>query len=116
MSYSGHSGRAEVTTRGPHADTGTRAYSLGRTLLVFAVVAGWVLFAVVAFTNPGALDDLWTWVGGLPMAGQIVAWTIGLPWMLSILVVQSDWSDLVRLSLVGAIAVLSILTFLPSRS
>ena len=116
MSYTGHSGRAEVTTRGSHRDTGVRAFSLGRTLVVFAVIIGWVLFAVAALTNPGILDDVWISVGGLPMAGQIVAWTIGLPWMLSIVVVKSDWSDIVRLSLVSGIAVLSIMTFLPSRS
>lgn len=117
MSYSGHSGGAGVTARGPHPDSGTRVYPLGRSLILVGVVIGWALFAVAALSNPGVLDEIWVWVGGLPMAGQIIAWTVGLPWMLGIVILQQDqWTDIARLTSIAAIAILSFITFMPSRS
>ena len=117
LSYSGHSGGAGVTGRGPQAESGVRAFSLGRSLLLVGVIVGWGLFALAAFTNPGVLDDIWAWVGDLPMAGQIVAWTVGLPWMLGIVIFQQDtWTDLARFSSIAAVAIVSFITFLPPRS
>ena len=111
------SGSSGVTARGLHPDAGTRVYSLGRSMLLAGVVIGWALFAVTAFTNPEALDELWVWVGDLPIAGQIVAWTVGLPWMLGIVILQqSAWTDLARIASIATVAILSFIAFLPSRS
>jgi hypothetical protein len=91
-----------------------------------ATVFGWVSVAVVAlvwagfgiamWAAPGALVDIWEWVGGLSITFKMVFWVLGLPWMLGLATWQGAWPEGVRVALVVGLALVSLWTVYPKQT
>jgi hypothetical protein len=89
---------------------------LVRTGLLFVLfLALWLGFIAAVVANPAALDAAWDTIAGLPLIVQAVAWLLFLPLMGGLWVWTTDWSLLIRLALVVAIAGWNLVVFLPRR-
>lgn len=59
-----------------------------------------VAFAYYLITNPGVLNDAWTWIRQLPLIVQLVMWLLLLPWMIALWIWTQPWAVAIRLVLV----------------
>lgn len=73
----------------------------------------WVAFGYALLADPGALDEAWSWIAGLPLVLQLVAWLLFLPLVAGLWVWQTDWPLAVRLVLEAGLAVATIYAFFP---
>jgi hypothetical protein len=64
------------------------------------IVAGWLLFAYIAFATPAGLGGLWDSVRALPLIVQLVVWLLFLPWMLALWVYHSAWPLWLRIVII----------------
>jgi hypothetical protein len=89
---------------------------LVRTGLLFVAFAAlWLGFIAAVVANPAALDAAWDAIVSLPLVVQAVAWLLFLPLMSGLWVWTTDWSLLIRVALVVAIAGWNLVVFLPRR-
>jgi ABC-type amino acid transport system permease subunit len=63
--------------------------------------------------SQGSLDQAWTWIRGLPLLVQILAWLLFLPVMAGLWVWETTWPVLVRVVLILGLAGWNLLVFLP---
>jgi len=75
-----------------------------RRLFFIVMVGLWGAFIALAFASPHTLNSIWHWAGGLPLAFQIVAWVLFLPWMIGLLVWHADWSFAARMAVIVVLA------------
>jgi hypothetical protein len=117
MSYSSHVGSSGLGLADgvPPVAEGKGATRLGWVSLA-VVVLTWVGFGLAMWVAPGALVDIWEWVGGLSIAFKLVFWVLGLPWMLGLAIWQTGWPEAVQLALITGTALASIWTFYPKRT
>jgi hypothetical protein len=73
----------------------------------------WCAFGAALAMQPAALRDLWGTVAGLWLPIRAVVWLLFLPWMLGLWAWQSDWALLLRLGVVGGLAVATVAAFYP---
>lgn len=64
-------------------------------ITIFAIL--WIGFAIALIVNPEWLDQLWSWVQGLPLAARIVVWLVLLPITAGLWIWTSSGPDLLRL-------------------
>ena len=65
----------------------------------------WVGFAVALVVDRGWLDQLWSWLRGLPAALEIIAWIAFLPIAVSLWIWQAPWPTSLRtLGFLGIVA------------
>jgi hypothetical protein len=76
-----------------------------KRLLFILMVGLWGAFIALALVSPETLTQTWDWAGDLWWPLQIVAWIAFLPWMIGLLVWQTDWSFSARMAAIVAIAV-----------
>jgi hypothetical protein len=95
----------------PHASA-SRGDPMGQAWLVI-MVGAWAVFFTLLVAAPEALDEIWAWVTGLPLAAEIVMWVLLLPWLVGLAVWQSDWSPLARVLVLALVAGGWILASLP---
>lgn len=89
---------------------------LVRTGLLFLLFAAlWLGFIAALVANPAALDAAWDAILSLPLVVQAVTWLLFLPLMSGLWVWTTDWSLLIRIALVVAIAGWNLVVFLPRR-
>jgi hypothetical protein len=89
---------------------------LVRTGLLFVAFAAlWLGFIAALVANPAVLDAAWDAIASLPLVVQVVAWLLFLPLMGGLWVWTTDWSLLIRVGLVVAIAGWNLVVFLPRR-
>ena len=98
-----------------HQGAGTGGFLILNLVLLTAVALLWVGFALAAWREPAMLAEAWDWVGALPVAGEFLAWTVGLPWMVALALWQGSWPDLVRVGVVAGLALASLWTVFPHR-
>jgi hypothetical protein len=63
--------------------------------LIFVVL--WVGFVIALIVNRLWLDQLWIWVGGLPLVPRIIVWVLILPIMVGLWIWESSWPTLGRI-------------------
>jgi ABC-type amino acid transport system permease subunit len=83
----------------------------GVLFLVFAAI--WIAFGAALVWSQGSLDPAWTWIRGLPLLVQILAWLLFLPVMAGLWVWETTWPVLVRVVLILGLAGWNLLVFLP---
>jgi hypothetical protein len=83
----------------------------GVLFLVFAAI--WIAFGAALVWSQGSLDQAWTWIRGLPLLVQILAWLLFLPVMAGLWVWETTWPVLVRVVLILGLAGWNLLVFLP---
>jgi hypothetical protein len=98
-----------------HQGAGTGGFFILNLIAVAAIGLLWVGFGLAAWLEPQLLAETWDWVDALPIGGEIVAWVVGLPWMVGLAVWQGPWPDLVRIGVFVGLAVASVWTFYPHR-
>jgi hypothetical protein len=84
-------------------------------LLFLGFAALWLGFFVALVADPAILISLQHAIGGLPLIVQAAAWLLFLPLMGGLWVWTTDWSLVVRVALVVAIAGWNLIVFLPRR-
>ena len=57
------------------------------------MVGMWAAFFTLVLASPDTLDDIWTWLTGLPLLAEIAMWILLLPWVLALAVWQSSLGD-----------------------
>lgn len=75
-------------------------HMLGVIAWAVFVVAGWIVFAYVAFATPGGLATAWSSVRSLPLVVQLLMWALLLPWMVALWVWSTSWALWLRALLV----------------
>lgn len=75
-----------------------------KRLFFILMVGVWGAFIALAFTSPDTLTDIWRWVGDLWWPLQVVVWVLFLPWMIGLLVWQTEWSLAARLAVIVVLA------------
>ena len=90
----------------------SRAFAYGSLAVM---VGGWVVFFVALVASPRALDDVWTAVGDLPLAAELVVWLLGFPFLLGLAIWQASWDEALRLGAVAVLAGAYIFMFLPRK-
>jgi hypothetical protein len=98
-----------------HQGAGTGGFYVLNLLLVAVVALLWAGFALSAWQDPGLLTAAWDWVHALPASSEIMAWVLGLPWMVALAVWQGTWPDLVRVGLAAGLALASLWAVYPHR-
>jgi hypothetical protein len=89
---------------------------LVRTGLLFLLFAAlWLGFIAALVANPAVLDAAWDAIVSLPLVVQAVTWLLFLPLMSGLWVWTTDWSLLIRIAIVVAIAGWNLVVFLPRR-
>ena len=73
----------------------------------------WVAFFVLLAVE--RVEDVWSWVTGLPLLAEIVVWIALFPWLLGTFVWTRDWPDWLRLLLVVIFAVGWTLVSIPRK-
>lgn len=86
----------------------------GVLFAVFAVL--WIAFAVALVFNAGAMDDAWATLNSQSLAVQLVVWLLFLPITAGMWIVQTDWPELVQLTLATALAFWTLLVLRPTRT
>ena len=76
-----------------------------RRLFFILMVGLWGAFIALAFVAPDTSNEAWDWAGSLWWPWQVLVWIVFLPWMVGLLVWQTDWSFALRMTLIAAIAV-----------
>ena len=84
----------------------------GVLFAVFAVL--WIAFGVGLAFNPGSIDQAWATLGSQSLAVQLVIWLLFLPVMAGMWIVQTDWPQLVQVTLVIALAFWTLLVLRPA--
>ena len=89
------------------------------------MVVSWLVFIIVtaisaafawAFVaRPEVLSTVWTMVRGWPLVGQIVAWVLLLPWLLSLWIWRSSWPSWLRWLLVILLLAGTPVAFVPRQ-
>ena len=69
------------------------------------VIGMWLMFVVSAIFFADTLDDVWSWVRGLPLLLEAVLWLALLPWLLGLAVWESSWQEWLRVSIVALCAI-----------
>ena len=64
--------------------------------------------------NAGSIDHAWATLGSQSLAVQLVIWVLFLPVMAGMWIVQTDWPQLVQLTLVIALAFWTLLVLRPA--
>ena len=94
----------------------------GSNAAVFVVTSGvafllflalWVAFAAGLLWSPASVDQVWRWIGDLPLLIQAVVWLLFLPVMVGLWVWETAWPLVLRLVIVAALAAWSVMIFLP---
>lgn len=68
----------------------------------FTLMVGmWSAFSALLIASPETLEEIWSWLTGLPLAAEIVMWILLLPWALGLAVWQSSWDEWLRLLIVA---------------
>jgi hypothetical protein len=98
-----------------HQGAGTGGFFILNLIAVAAIGLLWVGFGLAAWLEPRLLAQTWDWVDSLPIGSEIVAWVVGLPWMVGLAVWQAPWPDLVRIGLMVGLAAASVWVFYPHR-
>jgi hypothetical protein len=89
---------------------------LARTGLLFLAFAGlWLGFFVALVVDPAILVSVQHAIEGLPLPLQALAWLLFLPLVGGLWIWTTDWSLVVRVALVVAIAGWNLIVFLPRR-
>jgi hypothetical protein len=96
--------------------TTTREWTYGRTLWFAVVILGWFALAYVAVSVPGGLYTAAEWIGTLNLSVRILMWILLLPYMAAIWVWTSTWVLWVRILVVGALVLGTLLASRPRRS
>lgn len=78
---------------------------------IFALL--WLAFAAALIWSQGSLDQAWAWFGGLPLIVQGVVGLLFLPVVVGLWIWETAWPEVVRLVLVGGVAVVNLYLFLP---
>jgi hypothetical protein len=68
---------------------------------IFTVL--WIGFIIILIVNREWLDELWTWVGALPLVPRIIVWVLILPIMVGLWIWESSWPTLGRIAGFAAI-------------
>jgi hypothetical protein len=84
-------------------------------LLFLGFAALWLGFLFALVADPAILVSVQHAIQGLPLIVQGVAWLLILPLMGGLWVWTTDWSLVVRVALVVAIAGWNLIVFLPRR-
>lgn len=80
----------------------------------FVIMIGtWIAFGALAAWSPGTLDDIWQWIRDLPTWGEVVAWILGLPWVIGLAIRDSSWDGWVRTTSIWVVAIGWILVSAP---
>jgi hypothetical protein len=85
----------------------------------FTILAAlWVAFAVALIASRSSLDATWRGLGALPLPVKGVVWLLTLPVMVGLAVWEGAWRTrswpvIVRLLVVGGLAVATLNAFLP---
>jgi hypothetical protein len=98
-----------------HQGAGTGGFFILSLIAVAVIGLLWVGFGLAAWLEPGLLARIWDWVDALPIGSEIVAWVVGLPWMVGLAVWQGPWPDLVRVGVMVGLAAASVWVFYPHR-
>jgi hypothetical protein len=61
------------------ADQPSTRPTFGAYLWFVGIVGLWMAFGLVALTSVEKLHDLWEWVTGLPIIGEVVVWIAAFP-------------------------------------
>ena len=83
----------------------------GVLFLVFAAI--WIAFGAALVWSQGSLDQAWTWIRGLPLLVQVLAWLAFLPVMAGLWIWETTWPLVVRIVLILGLAGWNLLVFLP---
>lgn len=114
VSFSGHAaGSGSVASSGPSSSVGS--YTSWNWTLVGIVTALWTLFGLAVWLAPDILTDIWNWVLGLEIVGAMVVWTVTLPWMLGLAVLDSAWPGLAQMAAIAGLAIVSLAVVWPNR-
>lgn len=115
----GYSDRLDVggwrVTAESHQGAGTGGFFVLNLLALAVVGLLWIGFALAAWQEPELLTATWEWVEAFSASGEILAWVLGLPWMVGLAVWQGTWPDLVRVGLVAGLALASVWAVYPHR-
>jgi hypothetical protein len=87
--------------------------SSGVVLVGFGIL--WAGFAAALLVDPRVLDETWAALGRLPLAVQGLAWLLGLPLMVGLWVLDTDWPLVVRLAVIAGVAGWNLLVLFPRR-
>jgi len=87
-----------------------QALSIG-AFVIFAIL--WAAFAVALAAGPDRLDAVWSWIGSLPLVLQVLVWLLFLPVVAGLWIWESGWPLVLRLLLVGGLAVVTLYAFAP---
>jgi len=95
--------------------TGTEARRVtGSSKVWFVWMVGmWVAFFVLLRSD--RLEEVATWIRGLPLVLELGVWLLCFPWVLATAVWTSDWSDGLRLTLVIVFAAAWTVVSIPRR-
>ena len=66
------------------------------TYAVVVFVVLWLGFAAALIVNPECLDQLWNWVGALPLVVEVIVWILFLPIMVGLWIWESSWPTFIR--------------------
>ena len=78
---------------------------------IFALL--WLAFAAALIWSQGSLDQAWAWFGDLPLILQAVVGLLFLPVVVGLWIWETAWPEVVRLALVGGVALANLYLFLP---
>ncbi len=79
--------------------------------VVFAVL--WVAFAWALVAGQGGLDQAWSWIRELPLIFQLIVGVLFLPVVAGLWIWESTWPLVIRLVLVGGLAIFNLYLFFP---
>lgn len=85
----------------------------GLLFILFALL--WVALVGSMVLQPAALTAAWTFLGGLSLPVQALAWLLFLPVTAGLWAWNTDWPLVVRVLLVLGLAGWNLLVFLPRR-
>ena len=81
---------------------------------IFTVI--WIAFGAALVLSQGSVDQAWQAIRGLPLLVQAVVWVLFLPVMIGMWVWESSWNLVVRLVLVGGVAIWNLWMFFPKAA
>lgn len=86
------------------------------TVSVWSMFAAiWIGLGIVLITSPESIEEMWSWIGGLPTLIQVAIWIVFLPVMIAVAVLQTDWEPWVQIGVFVLCVTWTTVGFLPDR-
>jgi hypothetical protein len=85
--------------------------SSGVAVVLFGLI--WIAFGAAIVMSQGSLDAVWAWLKDQHIVVQGLIWLLFLPATVGLWIWETGWPFLLRIVLVGGLAVWSILIFIP---